>query len=127
MKSYARWLFGTSVIFNIAVALDVLILRHWFVTPFLPLDPIHGTNLVSAVFTGLLVGMFGIVYACIAFDPVRFRLYIPLGVAGKLLAVASTTVPWLLGAVPWNVPALTGLDLIYALLFFDYLRRTRTG
>jgi len=125
MRAYGRWLFGTAVVFNIAVALDLLLLRYWFPSPLLPLDPIGGTNLVLADFTGLLVGMFGIVYAAIAVDPVKFRLYIPLGIAGKLLAVVSTVVPWLMGAVRWKIPALTGIDLIYAALFFDFLRRTK--
>lgn len=127
MKTYARWLFGTSVVFNIAVALGLLVFRYLFPLPFMPLDPIGGTNLVFANFTGLLVGMFGIIYALIAIDPVKFRLYIPLGIAGKLLALVGVVVPWLGGAVPVQLPALGCIDLIYAILFFDYLRRTRRG
>jgi hypothetical protein len=127
MKSYARWLFGTAAFFNIAVALDLLVLRYWFPSPLLPLDPIHGTNLVLANLAGVLAGSFGYAYARIAGDPVRFRPYIHLGAIGKLLAVASAVWPWAVGAVPWQLPALTSLDLIYALLFFDYLRRTRVS
>lgn len=127
MKTYARWLFGTAAFFNLLVALDLLLLRHWFPSPLLPLDPIGGTNLVLANLAGVLIGSFGYAYARVAGDPVRYRPYIHLGAAGKLLAVGSTVWPWAIGAVSWKLPALVGLDLIYALLFLDYLRRTKAA
>jgi hypothetical protein len=124
MKTYARWLFGTAALFNISIALNLLVLRYWVVSPLMPLDPIRGTNVLFANFSGAFVGLFGIVYVLIAIDPAKYRLYIPLGAVGKLLAVACAAAAWLMGAVPWQMPATTGVDLVYAVLFFDYLRRT---
>jgi len=93
----------------------------------LPLDPIGGTNLVLANLAGLLVASFGYDYARVAGDPVTFRPYIHLGAIGKLLAVAGVVWPWWIGAVSWKLPALVGIDLIYAILFLDFLRRTKVA
>lgn len=91
------------------------------------LDPIGGTNLVLANLADVLIGVFGYSYALVASDPVRYRPFISLGAIGKLLAVAAVVEPWLTGATPAILPALVGADLIYALLFLDFLRRTRAA
>jgi hypothetical protein len=127
MRTYARWLFGTAAVFNLLVAFNLVFLRYWVQTPLLPLDPIAGTNLVLANLAGLLVASFGYAYARVAGDPVTFRPYIHLGAVGKLLAVACTVWPWWIGAVPWTMLAPVGPDLIYALLFLDFLRRTKAA
>ena len=124
MKTYARVLFGTAAVFNLLVGLNLVLLRYWIRSPSLHLDPIAGTNLVLANLAGLLVISFGYAYARVAADPVKFRPYIHLGVIGKLLAVAGTVWPWWIGAVPPSFPAPAIIDLIYALLFLDFLRRT---
>jgi hypothetical protein len=126
MRTYARWLFGTAAFFNLLVGLNLVVLRHWVQTPLLPLDLIAGTNLVLANLAGLLVASFGYAYARVAADPVTFRPYIHLGAIGKLLAVAGIVWPWWIGAVSWKLPALVGIDLVYAVLFLDYLRRTKS-
>jgi len=124
MKIYAQWLFGTAAFFNLALALDLLFVRRWYASPLMPLDPTHGTNLVLANVAAVLIGSFGYCYARVAGDPARFRPYIHIGAIGKLLAVASAVVPALMHEVSWTLPALTSIDLVYAILFFDYLRRT---
>jgi len=125
MRTYARWLFGTAAFFNLLVGFNLLFLRYWLQTPLLPLDPIGGTNLVLANLAGLLVASFGYGYARVAGDPVKFRPYIHLGAIGKLLAVIGVLWPWWIGAVSWKLPALASIDMIYAVLFLDYLRRTK--
>lgn len=125
MKTYARVLFGTAAFFNVLVGLDLVFLRYWIQLPLLRLDPIGGTNLALANLAGLLVISFGYAYARVAADTVKFRPYIHLGAIGKLLAVAGVLWPWWIGAVPWMLPALVSIDLIYALLFLDFLRRTK--
>ena len=127
MKTYARWLFGTAAFFNLLAGCNLVFLRYWVQTPLLPLDPIGGTNLVLANLAGLLVASFGYAYARVAGDPVTFRPYIHLGVIGKLLAVAGVVWPLWIGAVSWKLPALVGIDLIYAILFLDFLRRTKVA
>ncbi|MGD0866943.1 MAG: hypothetical protein ABSA49_15450 [Rhizomicrobium sp.] len=127
MRTYARWLFGTAAVFNLLVAFNLVFLRYWVQSPSLHLDPIGGTNLVFANLAGVLIGTFGYAYARVAGDPVTFRPYIHLGAVGKLLAVACTVWPWWIGAVPWTMLAPVGPDLIYALLFLDFLRRTKAA
>ena len=117
MKIYARWLFGSAAAFNVLVGLNLVVLRYWVHAPMLPLDPIAGTNLVLANLAGLLVCSFGYAYARVAGDPVKYRPYIHLGAIGKLLAVAGVVLPWWNGGVPWSLPALASIDLIYAALF----------
>ena len=91
----------------------------------LPLDPAAGTNRFLLYMTAFLVGMFGYAYLRVAQDPRRYRPFVELGVIGKLLAVTAATLPWLAGDVGWRLPFLIGGDLVFALLFLDYLRRTR--
>ena len=122
--SYARILFGIAAFANVAVALALLFLRPSF-GPLIGLAPIAGTNLVFLYLTAFLIATFGYAYARIAQDPRRFRPFIELGAIGKLLAVAASTVPWLAGEIGWQIPFVLGGDLVFALLFIDFLRRTR--
>ena len=72
-----------------------------------------------------MIGLFGWAYLQIARDPRRYRPFIGLGAIGKLLAVAATTLPWLRGEIGAALPMLIGGDLVLALLFLDFLRRTQ--
>ena len=123
MNGYARWLFGIAGLFNLVVGAALVFARTWLV-PMLQLDPIGGTNSVLANLTGMFVALFGYAYLCIAADPARYRPYIALGAAGKLLAVICVLVPWWTGAVPATLPILVACDFVFALLFVDVLRRT---
>jgi len=44
-----------------------------------------------------------------------------------VLAVATATWHWLAGDLSWPLPLLISGDLVFALLFVDYLRRTRAA
>ena len=61
----------------------------------------------------------------IALDPVRYRVFIPLSIVGKLSAVVCISAPWLAGKIPATLPMLGSGDLIFAALFLVYLIRTR--
>ena len=126
MSPYARALFGTAALFNLFVAAAVLFLRQ-ALGPLIGLDPVAGTNLVFLYLSGLLVGLFGYAYLRIARDPIRFRPFIELGVIGKLLAVTAATWPWLRGEIGAQLPLLASADLVFAVLFVDFLRRTRAS
>ena len=122
--SYARTLFGTAAFFNFAAAGALLFLRP-VLAPLAGLEPVVGTNLVFLYMTAFLIATFGWAYARIAQDPRRFRPFIELGAIGKLLAVVAATGPWLAGEVRWPLPFVVSGDLVFALLFIDFLRRTR--
>jgi hypothetical protein len=72
----------------------------------------------------VLIAAFGYGYARIAADPVRFRPLIAIGAWGKLAAVATVLVGALSVPHLWPLFALVSGDVVFALLFYDYLRRT---
>ena len=124
MDAYARRLFGIAALFNFLAAFTLLFLRP-MVGPLVGLAPIAGTNRVFVYMTAFLVGTFGYAYLRIAGDPRRYRPFVELGAIGKLLAVTAVTVPWLAGEIGWQLPFVVGGDAVFALLFLDFLRRTR--
>jgi hypothetical protein len=123
---YARRLFGTAALANFVVGLSLLVLRRQL-APLLGLDPIAGTNLVFFYLSATLIVTFGYAYLRVAQDPRRFRPFIELGAIGKLVAVGAATWPWLAGDAGGQLPLLISGDLVFALLFLDFLRRTRVG
>ena len=125
MRTYARWLFGSAAAFNLAVGAACLFLRPLVIRS-LGLDPVSGSNIVLANITGGFVALFGYCYLLIAIDPVRYRPYISMGVIGKLLAVACVLAPWFAGEVSGRLAQFMAADAIFALLFLDYFRRTRS-
>jgi len=126
MVQYARWLFGISALVNFSVSALLLLLSDASARQ-LALDPIIGTNMVLCNFAALVIGLFGYAYLRIAMDPLKFRPFVQLGVAGKLLAFVSAALPWLMGAIPSTLALLVSADVIFAALFIDYLWRTRTS
>ena len=121
---HARWLFGFAAAANIVVAAAMSIGQRWFVA-LLGLDPVAGSNVILVAMAGLLVGLFGCGYVWVALDPVRYRPLIPLGAVGKLAAVALTLGGALAMPHLWRFLALVSGDFVLAVLFLDYLRRTR--
>jgi len=121
---YASWLFGISAATNLAVS-GALLFLGTFVARHLAFDPIVGTNVVLFTFAGAMIGLFGYAYVRIAIDPVRFRPLIHVTAIGKLLAFASAALPWLAGIVSLRLPMFLSADVVFAILFFDYLRRTK--
>lgn len=126
MTGYARWLFGVSAATNLAVS-GALLFFASFVARRLALDPIVGTNVVLFNFAAMMIGLFGYAYVRVALDPDRFRPLIHVTAIGKLLAFVSAALPWLTGIISSRLPVLLSADVVFALLFFDYLRRTRAS
>jgi hypothetical protein len=124
VTTYARWLFGTAAALNIGVAAGLLFLRPQ-IGPLLGLDPISGTNVALLYLTAGFIGLFGYAYVRVAMNPAANRPLISLSVIGKLTAVGWLVLAWLTGDAPGRLVAPSGADLIYTLLFLDFLRRTR--
>jgi hypothetical protein len=122
MTNYARWLFGIAAAANLLVAASMSLGQRWFVT-LLGLDPITGTNVVLTDLAAVLIAAFGYGYARIAVDPAGFRPLIALGAWGKLAAVATVLVGALSVPHLWRLFALISGDVVFALLFLDFLRR----
>ncbi|HWA62026.1 MAG TPA: hypothetical protein VG939_11670 [Caulobacteraceae bacterium] len=126
MQTYARVLFWLATLFNTAVGLFLAFAPEPFAAT-LDLQPVEGTNRLFAALCAGFILIFGYVYARIALDPVRFRPFIGLGAGGKIFAVAIMAWLWARHVIGWKVPALASGDLVLALLFVDYLRRTAPG
>ncbi len=126
MDTYARKLFSISAAFNFAVAAGLLFLRGGLF-PILGLDPVDGPNLALPYVAAALVASYGYAYACLAYDARKYRVYIPLAIIGKVLVFAAVCVLWRAGELSWRMPGFASADLIFALLFLDYLRRTRVA
>ena len=124
MKGYARWLFGLAAAANLAVAAALSLGQGWFRAR-LGLDPIVGTNKVLVDLAAELIAMFGLGYAWIAVDPSQ-RALIWLGAIGKAGAVALVLAGALANPHLWRFFLLVSGDLVFAALFLDFLRRTRS-
>lgn len=72
-------------------------------------------------FTGLLVACFGVVYAFVAQDLMRYRPLVWLGVVGKAGVVALFTEAWLAGRVPSQAFAVSLGDLAFVAGFLLFL------
>ena len=78
-------------------------------------------------FTGLLVVCFGILYAFVASDAVRFRPLVWLGVVGKAGVVALFTEAYVSGRVPFPAYAVSLGDLAFIAGFLIFLLSKRTA
>jgi hypothetical protein len=75
-------------------------------------------------FTGLLVVCFGLVYALVAHDQMRYRPLVWLGVIGKAGVVALFTEAYLTGRVPFSAYAISLGDLAFVAGFLIFLAAT---
>lgn len=119
-----RRLFRLAAAFNFAIALALVLLRE-ALAPLLGLAPVAGTNLAFVYLTAGLVATLGYAYLRVAADPARNRAIVEVAVAGKLLAVVAVCWPWLAGEIDARLPLLVAVDLVFAVLFVEYLRRSR--
>ena len=72
-----------------------------------------------------IVVLFGFAYWLIWRDPVRFRLFVHFGAIAKLVFVLAIYAHWAMGSASGMLALLVSADLVFAFLFFGYLRRTR--
>ena len=122
-NNYTNGLFKSAACFNVLAGLPLLVAMG-------PVAELMGLEITptSALFIHLtmtLVVMFGGGYWMISVDPVRYRPYILLGVLLKPVFVILIYGHWLAGSIPWPLPALASVDILYAALFWRYLSNTR--
>lgn len=119
---YYKILFSIAALWNIAAAV-MLIVNPEFMLGRLGIgDP--AARLLARSFASS-VGTWGIGYAMIAYDRVRFRDFAWLGVLSKSMFFTIYAVYFVWGMIGGAafVPALA--DLIFALLFAEFLVRSR--
>ena len=118
-----RRMFFVAACFNWLAGLPLLVATAPFAR-LLGLE-LNATAIVFIHITAAVILVFGGVYALIAQDPVRYRVYIPLGIILKICLVSIVYGSWLSGRIPWPLPALAAGDILFAALFWRYLRATR--
>jgi hypothetical protein len=123
-SSYTRLLFGGSALFNLAVAAGLLTASAE-IGAALNLGAATPGSVVLSNLCGAFIALFAYAYVRIALEPVRYRAYVELGAIGKMLVLPAAGIPWALGYIGWELPLLACGDLAFALLFWDWLRRTR--
>ena len=119
---YNRVLFGLASAWNLAVA-GMLLIRPETMLERLGIGDPAARLLARSFFSS--VATWGLAYALVAYNPRRFRDFAWLGVLSKLLFFSIYAVAWCRGSMALTafVPAVA--DLILALLFLEFLRRTK--
>lgn len=118
-----RPLFYSAAAFNVFAALPFLLAPDT-VAPIMGLELNMSTRVLLQLIL-LIIISFGGVYALVARDPVRYRPYIPLGAWLKITVVVTFWGGAVGGRIGFGLPLLTLVDLLYAILFLLYFRRTR--
>lgn len=120
MRRMALTVFGSGAVFNALAGLPFVLAPQWMSG----LLGAQGGPLASLFMqlTGGCVLLFGVIYALIANDPLRYRPLILLGVAGKLMVVALVWYYWAQGALGWLLPLLVLVDALYSVCFLRAFR-----
>jgi FtsH-binding integral membrane protein len=116
----ARKLFTVAAVFNLLVGVPMLV-AYPVVAKLLALQ---GPPTAWFHIAGAVVVLFGYVYWKIARDPAQFRPFVMLGIIAKMLFVVVIYGHWLAGDLSGRVALLVTVDLVFALLFAAYLRRS---
>ncbi len=116
----AKPLFTVAATFNVLVGIGMLLAYHQL-APWLgfPPEPTVWIHIVA-----LVVLIYGYAYWRIAMDPVRFREYVVLGIAGKLAFAAVIYWHYLSGDATAALAVLVSTDVLFAALFAAYLNGT---
>lgn len=109
---------GWTIFFWIAAAYNIVIGGSGFFRP---------ENGPMELVVSLLVLCFGIVYALVARDPLRFAPMLWAGVVGKVGVVAILGPEVMAGAMPDGMGIVLTGDALFALGFLLFLLRHRSG
>ena len=125
--SFSGWrlMFRLAGLFNIAVAIPLWIAPVALSTLF-GFSPVPTDILYTDLFAVLVI-TFGIGYWRVGADPVRNRVMVEMGILGKLLVVLVGYQHFLAGATSLPFAVLVTGDLVWASLFWLYLRTHPEG
>lgn len=115
-----RLLFRVAALFNWSVAIPLWIapVQLSQLLGFAPLP----TDILYTDLFAVLVLTFGLGYWWVGADPVRNRVVLAMGICGKLLVVLVGYSHFLAGTTNLPFAALVTGDLLWALLFWRFLR-----
>jgi len=120
-KVYDRILFAMAAAWNLGAAATLIFNPDFLLARLNVNDP--GARLLARSFASS-VTTWGIGYALVAFDRKRFRDFAWLGVISKTIFFTVYAAAFFGGQISFAafIPAL--VDLIFAILFVEFLRRT---
>ena len=110
-------LFYSAALFNWGAVLILALLAQPLALP-PPQDSLFAQNTLAAIF------VFGCGYWMVGQSPKANRGIAALGAFAKLAIVALVFGHWLAGSATTQMAALVSGDIVYAILFIWYLRRT---
>ena len=86
------------------------------------------TDIFYVHVSAAVILLFGGFYALAGFDPVRYRLFIQIGIIAKLLFVAIVYWHFLaVESISWQWPAIAAGDVVWSFLFWRYLQHYPDG
>jgi hypothetical protein len=123
-RYYHRLLFAVAAVWNISAAI-ILILNPDFMLERLAINDPHARLLARSFASS--VTTWGIGYALIAYDQSRFRDFAWLGAISKTIFFVIYSASFINGQVSFGAFAPAIIDLIFALLFTEFLWRTSSN
>jgi hypothetical protein len=115
-----RRMFMSTAWYNWTVAV-VCGLGYRTLFPALGITPMPESPLYFHLFLAA-VALFGYAYWRVSRDLTQ-RALAEVGAIGKLLVFGIVFAYWVAGVASWHLLALGSVDLVYAILFVDFLRR----
>jgi hypothetical protein len=109
-----NWLVGFGLLVNASMLFDLF-----------GIEPVPDGSILVHVAAALIFA-FGVGYHWAARDFATARPLVAIGALGKGLVVAVALVDVVLGLISWQALLLVSVDLVYALLFLQMLRQTRS-
>lgn len=121
MKNSHRYLFLSASVFNFAAAVTLLF-AYKPVFSLIGLTPLPENPIYLHLFA-LLAASFGLAYYWVSKDFDRNRNLVQLGVITKIAVFAMPLAYFIAGSISWQLPVITSVDLVYAILFASTLRQ----
>ena len=119
--AYYKWMFYVAAAFNWIMAAAVLSGANVVLGIPLPLD-VLGKELLC-----LFIAVFGYGYYLVGRDITRNEGIVVLGIVGKVLFFGLLTANAIAGRVPFRVLLPASGDLLFVVLFFEFLLNGRTS
>jgi hypothetical protein len=105
-------------VFNLLVVAGFLIFMD-VALPMIGLE-VNNSSIVFAHLFLTMVGLFGLAYFCVAFNPLRYKELMLFGALSKILLVIVVMLDVYIGLVNWKILLILVADLIFALMFLRF-------
>ena len=119
LTTYDKILFVVAAAFNLSAAATLLLSPNTILSRLKITDP-QAKILARSMASSVLA--WGIAYACILIDPVRFREFVLLGIFSKTIFFIVYSVAFFRKEIDLKAYFPAIIDLILAILFAEYLQ-----